>query len=391
MTVKQANDYFRLLCTLGRNGARFRYHRLSSYLPSLEVLSLSLTNRCNSHCIMCNIWKKASEFPDIKSRELSQREIMDLVSLPLFSGLIELDLTGGEPYLREDIINIVTGIAELKRRSLSKIRSIIITSNGFLTEKIISDMRQILVVLKDTRIDMVNVFSFDGIGETHDIIRGTRGAFNLVTKTIDSLLPLRQDYANYFIGIKTTILPNNVYSLDSILRYATDRGLFHIISPVFFTEARFKNNDKRKQLTLGAAEYNEILKFYGRHELETNYYYSIARDSLVTGWKRWTCTALYNYLYIEFDGKVYPCELTPEAIGDVRNQDLEEILSSPPANLWRNKINQQEICKRCIEPGAIRYSAFTEGFSYFNFLLKLGRQRYKESLDKEGFTKYLKI
>jgi hypothetical protein len=44
---------------------------------------------------MCNIWKVASDIPDIKSHELSNQEIVDLLSKPLFSELVELDLTGG--------------------------------------------------------------------------------------------------------------------------------------------------------------------------------------------------------------------------------------------------------------------------------------------------------
>jgi MoaA/NifB/PqqE/SkfB family radical SAM enzyme len=337
---------------------------------------------------MCDIWKTASKTPDIKSKELSYQEIMDLVSSPLFAELVELDLTGGEPYLRDDLVDIVLGIADIKGSSLSKLRSIIITSNGFLTEKIISNQRKMLVALKDTGIDLVSVFSLDGIGETHDIIRGTKGAFQLVDKTIRGLLPLRQDYSNYFIGIKSTILPHNVHLLESVLNFALATGLFHIISPVFFTKARFRNADKKRQLKLGATEYGEISQLYNHPELKTSYYYSTAHDTLATRRKQWTCTALYDYLYVESDGKVYPCELTSEAIGDIKEQCLKEIWNSPSANRWRNKVGKLEICQRCIEPGAIRYSAFAEGFSYFKFLKKLGRQRYKKSLDGEGFSKY---
>lgn len=353
-----------------------------------EVLSLALTGRCNSHCIMCNIWKRASELPDMKDLELSRQEIIDLLSRPLFSDLVELDLTGGEPHLKDDLTDIVIGIARLKDSYLPKLRSIIITSNGFLIQKITSNQSKMLEVLKGTGIDLVNVFSIDGIGELHDKIRGTRGAFELVNNTITKLVEFKKEYSNYYIGIKTTILPHNINSLDNILKFALAKGLFHIISPVFFTKNRFSNIDKRREMMLGPNEYDRIIKFYARNELKSSYFYSKARSSLTAGRRQWGCTALHNYLYVEFDGKVYPCEMISEPIGDLKKQSLEDILNSSNFDRLRNKIGRLESCRKCIEPGAIRYSAYSEGFSYAKFLLSLGTNKYRDSLEREGFFKF---
>lgn len=382
------SDNFRVVARLLKNALRFRYLRLKGEPLKPAVISLTLTNHCNSHCIMCNIWKRAGETPDIKSLELSGQEIIDLLSTPLFSELVELDLTGGEPHLRDDLVDTVIGIGRLKKNFLPKLRSIIITSNGFLTRQIISNYQKILFALRETNIDLVSVISIDGIGETHDRIRGTRGAFELASKTISGLLEIKKEYPNFIIGIKTTVLPQNINMLDSILNLALAKGLFHIISPALFTETRFRNADNRGELMLGPAEYKEVLKFYRRHELKTNYFYSRERRFLATGRKQWTCAALYNYLFIDYDGKVYPCEMISEPIGDVRKQDLAEVWYSTSAHYWRKRIGKLESCQTCHEPGAIRYSAFTEGFSYLKFLVKLGRHKFNKTLYEEGFLKY---
>lgn len=380
--------YYKSACRLLFNALRFRCFRFINRPLKPTVLSLGVTGRCNSHCVMCNIWKQAREDPEIVSLELSKEEILNLLSNPLFSELVELDLTGGEPHLREDLAEIVLGIIKLKRSSLPRLRSIIVTSNGFLTDKIISSYRKILEALKNTDIDLVSVISIDGIGETHDKIRGTKNAFKMAAATLDRLSELKKEYPGLIIGIKTTILPQNVDALDDLLDFARTRDLFYIISPAFFTEKRFRNLNRRDELALSPVEFKKVLDFYGRDELKTGYYYDMARRFLVTGRRQWGCTALFNYLFIDYDGKIYPCEIMPEPVGDLKQQDIQDIWASPRAQAWRKRIGKSEYCQTCHEPGAIRYSAFTEGLSYFKFLNQLGRKKRDESLYGEGFIKY---
>jgi MoaA/NifB/PqqE/SkfB family radical SAM enzyme len=388
-TQNPADFYGTAARLLGR-AARFRYARARSAPLRPEAVSLAVAGRCNSRCIMCNIWRQSKEHPNIKVLELSRDEIVGLFSRPLFSGLVELDLTGGEPHLRDDLVEIVLGVAGLKKKFLPRLRSIVITSNGLLPERIISNYQKILEGLKDTRIDLVSVASIDGIGATHDKIRGTQGAFKLAAGTIGGLLELREKYANYRIGVKTTVLPQNIDSLDDILAFAVKENLFHIISPAFFTEARFRNADKRKALQLRPTDLEKLANFYNRPELKTNYFYSRIWDSLAAGRKGWSCTAAYNYMFIEFDGTAYPCELLPEPIGNVKEQNPEVIWEGVQAQYWRERTDKTETCRHCIEPGAVRYSAVAEGLSYLGFLRKLGSRRFRETLYGEGFIKYLR-
>jgi len=232
---------------------------------------------------MCNIWKRSSEIPDLQKRELSRDEIINLFSHPLFSDLVELDLTGGEPHLRQDLVEIVAGIAELKRSNLRRLKSIIITSNGLLPDRIVANYKNILGEICDSEIDLVSVSSLDGFAETHDAIRGTPGAFRQVTRTLEGLLKLQRTRPRFFVGLKMTVLPGNIDSLDAMLDFAETKTIFHIISPVFFTQARFRNSDREDNLALGPAEFQKIAQFYNHPELKFAYFYTRTREQLISG------------------------------------------------------------------------------------------------------------
>jgi len=381
-------DYYKTATSLLGNALKFRYARLLAAPLKPRVVSLSVTNRCNSRCIMCNMWRQARERPGIRDLELSGNEIVNLLSQPLFSHLVELDVTGGEPHLRDDLVDTILRLADLRESYLPRLRTIVVTSNGLLPERVIAGTQKILEGIWDTDIDLVSVASIDGIGNTHDTIRGTKGAFEKAIRTIDGLLELKQQFPGYFIGLKTTVLPQNIAGLDGILDFALEKGLFHIISPAFFTETRFRNTASREALALQPADYATLLNFYNRRELDTNYFYSRIREFLSAGRKCWSCTAAYNYMFIEFDGTVYPCELLSEPVGNVREASLDEIWHGVQARHWRKRIDKTEKCRECLEPGAVRYSAFTEGLAYLGFLRDLGRPRFAASLYGEGFHKY---
>jgi MoaA/NifB/PqqE/SkfB family radical SAM enzyme len=388
--MQQSNykSYLKTAAALFRNGVKFHIMKLVKAPSKPAVISLAITNRCTSHCIMCNIWKRTNELSDIKTMEMTEEQITGLLSRPLFSDLVELDITGGEPHLREDLVDIILGIGKLKKRFLPRLKSIIIASNGLMPKRILSNYRAILEGLKDTGIDLVSVSSLDGIGETHDLIRGTRGAFELAHSTIDGLFELRKEYPHFYTGIKTTILPYNLAMLGPILDFIREKGFFHIISPVLFTEGRFRNMDKSDELRLSPGDYEKVLAFYRDAGFTTSFFYSRVRDYLDRGHKKWTCTALYTYMFIDFDGEVYPCEMVSEPLGNIKNQAIEDIWHSSQARSWRTQLERADICATCHEPGAIRYSASKEGFAYLSFLLEHGRHKFNESFYEEGFSKY---
>ncbi len=130
-----------------------RFSRYPSYCTH------TVTFRCNFKCVMCDSWKKPLE------DELTVPEIREI-----FSQIGRLDvikISGGEPFVRLDLADIINTIDET-----SSPEFIHITTNGSLKDRILKT----LGALRSKRKLHVRV-SIDAIGRDHDRVRGVRGAF----------------------------------------------------------------------------------------------------------------------------------------------------------------------------------------------------------------------
>ena len=125
-----------------------------------------VTNRCNARCAFCFI---DFENPDLRAGELTLDEINRL-SRTLGPNLKNVNLTGGEPFARKDLLDI----ARLYFRNTS-IESIFITSNGSLPDRI----ERFIAALQREFPDRKVIFSFsiDALGAEHDKIRKIDGLF----------------------------------------------------------------------------------------------------------------------------------------------------------------------------------------------------------------------
>lgn len=354
------------------------------------AVSIAVTGRCNSGCIMCSIWKLSKTNHDLLDREMQIQDILKLLHDPFLSDLVEIDITGGEPHLRDDLVEIVFAVAELKKSVLPKLKTIIVPSNGLLTKKILQRTQMILKYLKNTGIDFVSVTSLDGLGPVHDTIRGIRGSYEKTSKTIAGLVDLKKEYPGYFWpGIKTTVSRTNIHQLESIFDFAAGNQLFSIISAVIITQSRFRNLEFKKHLELGPNELDKIKAFYASVELEHDFYASKIRDSMINGQRQWTCTAGYNYAFIDFDKKVYPCPIQDVCLGDLNHDTFGDIMTGEKACLIRQQVGSYPLCRQCTEPGTIRYSQILQGSELLNFLKVSDMKRFQEAVVGHGLHKFL--
>jgi len=373
-----------------------RYKRLKKTGAPMNPIGISIavTGRCNSHCIMCNIWKIEKENPDLINREMTVDEILRYLSEPYMRNLVEIDLTGGEPYLRDDLEAIVNAIVDLKIKYgiLKKFRTIIVPSNGFLTDKILTTQERILTRLNGTGIEFVPVSSLDGIGKTHDMIRGTKGAFEKQKNTIDGMLELRNSYSSFFFPMmKSTIMHANIDELDELFDFAFQRQIFPIISSVIISKKRFRNEKFRAQLELTREDQKKIAAFYENGKFEFDFYYNKIFNTIIFGKKQWTCTALYDYVFIDYDKKIYPCPIQDACVGDLGMSTMTQILTSRKALEIRKKVGEMDLCQCCTEPGSVRYSQIMEGGAMLDFIKSKGRKYYKQTIFDKGLDKLLEI
>ncbi len=137
----------------------------------IEYLRLSVTDRCDFRCFYC-IPKGFKEFTDLKTR-LSLEEYLRLVRLFSELGVSKVRLTGGEPLVRRDIGEMVTGIA-----ALPGIEDLSMSTNA-------SHLAQHAATLKQAGVGRINV-SLDSLkpevfrqitqGDLDSVIKGLMAA-----------------------------------------------------------------------------------------------------------------------------------------------------------------------------------------------------------------------
>jgi MoaA/NifB/PqqE/SkfB family radical SAM enzyme len=161
-------------------------------------LVLFVTDRCNARCKHCLLADGVHK-PD-KSSELTLEEI-EVLSKKM-DPLLFLLPTGGEPFLRDDLGEIIKLFYKNNR-----VRNVGIPTNGFFTEKIVRIIQDILETCPD--LDLGVDVSLDGVGEKHDEIRGVEGLFDNAVKTFNELSLLEKVYPRFNVNIETTVSSYN--------------------------------------------------------------------------------------------------------------------------------------------------------------------------------------
>lgn len=171
--------------------------RISERLANKWILpvsyTVSVTSRCNSRCKTCNIYKK-------KSYELSPEEY-EKIFKTIGKSAYWVTISGGEPFLRKDLFDIVYNIYKH-----SKPKVINIPTNGLLYKQIPGMVKKIATHCPCSTI-VINL-SVDEIGKRDDAIRGVCNAYSNAIRTFNQLRKL--NLKNLNIGIHTVISKFNV-------------------------------------------------------------------------------------------------------------------------------------------------------------------------------------
>lgn len=379
-----ANEATRLATRLLRNGVRFQYLKHAGKPGRPQALSLEITHECIARCIMCNIWKIPREVPNLPADQW-----IKLLSSDLFGDLRELDITGGEPFIKKDLPDLFAGICELKKTGLKALKSIAVTTNGLLTEQVLTVTEKILPKFQNNNLDLVMVCAMDAVGNIHDKIRNFKNAWKKVDRTIKGLVRLREKHPNLIIGLKTTILPINISELERIAQYAASKGLFTIISPCIITEGRYLNPDRAEDLIFSREDIEKMIQFYSGDQFNWSYHADVLVQYLKTGTMKKPCSCGFNYFFVRSNGEMLLCPLIKESVGNITTTNVSDLFFSDPADEIRKKIGKLPQCHECTEPGLERYSLPFEGFHYLKLLLKLGRTEFIQLHQHMGLDKYV--
>ena len=302
----------------------------------LESVFLFATVRCNSKCRTCFYAKETHPGEDLSFEQI--RRISE--TAPQFD---KLWLSGGEPALRDDLVDIVELFAKNNH-----VKTLNFPTNGLDGDRVEAAVGEILERCPELTIHLN--FSLDGLGETHDRIRDVPGAFDRTTATMERLGERFDGHERLHQNVATVVTAENVEQCFDLGLYLFRR--FRLATQ-YFEAVRGESRDPelqratREQLE---ALHRQLLPIYeamadrlfcslppaGRPIAKsvfvgtTRELYKMQRDNL-DGPHPWgmRCTAGETTFVIDHDGGFRACELRPR-IGNLADYsfDLRAALAS---------------------------------------------------------------
>tara|TARA_A100001011_G_scaffold399355_1_gene507606 strand:+ start:1190 stop:2353 length:1164 start_codon:yes stop_codon:yes gene_type:complete len=303
-----------------------KYKQLPSYFIFYP------TSRCNLKCSHCFYHDSLNK----RFNELTVSEIDKITKT--MDPLLHLILTGGEPYLRHDLDQIVKTFYENTRVPI-----ITIPSNGWYLEKMDRQIKNMMDWCPYLTLNQQ--ISIDGIGADHNNIRmdkqvkNSDNSFEKAIKSIHHLKKLQKTYERINIGIITTFTNQNQHKFKDIIK-----EIFSLVNPDNISINLVRGDPKQRvNLELDIQLYKDAVKY--RDDLF--YEKKMSGHSRFTGNKLATAgrvllNKLVNKTYEENkyttpcyagnlsgvmypEGNVYPCEILDDShkIGNIRDFNLD--------------------------------------------------------------------
>ena len=308
------------------------------YFTKKEPVSIVhfLTNRCNARCSFCFIdFDNENTFKG----ELSLSEIEKLTKT-LGKSLLNVNLTGGEPFARKDIIDI----AKIYIKNTT-IQSIYITTNASLPDRIEKFAKEITDY--DDKINLTFQISIDDFPERHNKVRKIQNLFESCIETYKKLGKMN-DRISPVVSI--TVTEENCDNIKNIFHYLTDEcGINALKCTAVRDEGVYKTQSEKKQKIYEAYKWlTEKIKEYSKNNKIINYNKNSLQGRLHNKKDEisWNLTKkMYmkpNYIspchagslfgIITANGMVYPCEiLEDKLLGDLRKNDMNF------SEIWQNQ------------------------------------------------------
>lgn len=294
-----------------------------------HYFAFAITDRCQSHCSTCNGWQTPLEY---KYEELSTNDWKFILkSLQQWLEKFDFIFTGGEPFLRDDLIELADYAAELG------LEPKVITNGLALKNKceevINSGFTDITISLNSVKNP-----------EIHNISRGRKDAFKITSDVIQNLSYLNRKYKKgKTILIAAVIMPSNLTEMVPLAEFAHENGIginYQLLDggDSFFTayniqEESLKMFDEMKQQTVEAINKLIELKSQGYLIYNSNKQLTAFKDLIVNSQNPQDKEITFKTMIVEdynknlYENKTKSIEdkINPEFIKKVINKPYSEI------------------------------------------------------------------
>ncbi|MCM1110565.1 MAG: radical SAM protein [Clostridium sp.] len=282
--------------------------------------SIIITYRCPMRCQMCNIWKN----PTDRKEEIKAEDLRSLPRLKF------INITGGEPFIREDLDKIVEECYRHTDR-------IVISTSGWFSDRVIALAKKFPNI--GIRI------SIEGLSRKNDELRGQEGGFD---KGLQTLLTLKK-MGLKDIGFGCTVSNHN--SKDMLALYDLSRELgLEFATAAFHNSYYFHKDDNR---ITNREEVCRDFETLVNLQLKENHpkswfraFFNMGLINYIEGGRRMLpCEAGSANFFIDPWGEVYPCnglekKYWQESMGNIHKAPFEEIWNSEQAEKVRSMVRR---------------------------------------------------
>lgn len=274
-----------------------------------------VTYRCNARCSMCNRYKA----PSMPQEEISLDTIKKLP--PMYF----TNITGGEPFIREDLPQI---IRELYKKS----DRIVISTNGFFTDRIVALCKEFPQI--GIRI------SIEGLEKTNNEIRGLEDGFN---KGYTTLLKLKE-MGMQDVGFGMTVQDKNAPDLVPLYKLSDELDMEFATASLhnsfYFVESKNVIKDRPMVAEYFEQLVNELLKSNSPKKWFRAYFNHGLINYIYSGKRLLPCDMSFDTFFIDPYGDVMPCNGTKEKLvmGNLNKQTWDELWNSEDAQKVRKSV-----------------------------------------------------
>lgn len=309
-----------------------------------------ITEHCNARCEHC--------FLDFSNRgnfkeELSLKEIVELTK-SLNGTLYNVNLTGGEPFLRNDFFEI----AEAYFHNAG-VKSAYISTNGMFTEKIKEFIdRFVKAKIRGKIIFSISVDNFEAL---HDKNRNVPGLFKNALRSF--YLIKKYNSPDILANLGITIGEHNYHNLIDFYHCLRENNIDDFVIFPVREEGRIKNINpqEKKEIAQIYAKLSQLIFWDPVRKNKKSLFQAllnskniilnqIIRDTYLKPRFISYCTAASLFYVIRSNGEVYPCEILDAPLGNLRdfNMDFSKFLKTQKVKNCRKYVINSKC--HCIYP-----------------------------------------
>jgi MoaA/NifB/PqqE/SkfB family radical SAM enzyme len=304
-------------------------------------MDYAVTYLCNSRCSTCRIWERYRQERSLLEEELSLRKVEELLSSEYLKYLEGISFTGGEPFLRQDFVDLA-GLFIRKYPDAF----IGIATNGLSPSLTIKKTREIVDRYHPGHLSLS--ISLDGIGTNHDRTRGVKGAYERLLRTVESV----RQQTGINVGFDFTVTPWNYHDLWSAYELSKEYGITFIAGFAHHSDFYYANREIAFEWDSGIDEAAYMLREVARDRGATESlldklvnpyacFMAQAPEHELKRTRMFECYSGVHSLFLDPYGEVYPCIILDEKFGNVTTQPFDQLWLSSRAAEIRSRIEQQ--------------------------------------------------